>query len=90
MLDGKLNYWIGLNSRSDDENDEILRAQSFMIHHKTEDMEVPEFRGHDCSYDEVDKIPQNDFATKWGPVSFSSTNHPLSIMVRCDHHLNLI
>ena len=45
-------------------------------------LDLPEFHGHDCSYESLDKVPQKKFSTKWGPVGFSRSNHVLSVMVR--------
>ena len=46
-----------------------------------EEVEVPHFVGHNCTYNKLDAIPQSQFSTKWGPAGFSESNHPLSIMV---------
>ena len=70
------------NYSPEDENDDVLRAHSvYRVKNTKEELDIPEFKGHDCSYESLDKVAPKHFSTKWGPVGFSKSNHPLSIMV---------
>lgn len=67
--------------RSDDENDDVLKA-NLMRKRRAKELEIPVYQGHDCSYEKLQEIdPPTEFSTKWGPLHFSRSNHPLSIMV---------
>ena len=43
--------------------------------------DLPEFAGHDCSYEALHVVEPKHFSTKWGPTGFQKETHPLSIMV---------
>ena len=61
----------------------MLRAHVMLKkQYKADDMEIPDFPGHDCSYKALNGIKRDSFSTKWGPVGFSKNRHPLAIMVR--------
>ena len=70
--------------RSDDENDDVLKANLLLKRRiRDQELDIPTFKGHDCSYEKLVEIePPTRFSTKWGPVKFSRSNHPLSVMVR--------
>lgn len=71
------------HDRSTNEKDEIVRAHmSLRKHVKSDDLELPDFIDHDCSYEALSNVRQEKFSTKWGPVGFNNRTHPLSIMVR--------